>query len=212
MKAGDDLAAMPPSPVERPLSADDAGRLRNPIILVSLHPASWRAKKSKSHAVQFYNDDVFLIGAVCSFIKTGLEEGATIIVVTTEKHREELRNAFQDVGDHGIEEKMVYLDATELSSAFMIDDWPNQTRFASTVGHMVQQAALAGPVRIFGEMVLVLWAEWNTRAAIRLEEVGAERVTNIKSHHVSHRGGYARLDDMPSATFILGESFCLTEK
>lgn len=93
---------------------------------------------SKSHAVQFHNDDVFLIGAVCSFIKTGFEEGATIIIVTTEKHREKLRN---------------------------------QTRFASTVGHMVQQAALAGPVRVFGEMVSVLWAEWKTRAAIRLEEL-----------------------------------------
>ena len=34
-----------------------------------------------------------------------------------------------------------------------------------------EQAALKGPVRIFGEMVAVLWAEGKTRAAIRLEEL-----------------------------------------
>ena len=132
---------------------------------------------SESHAVQFYNDDVFLIDAVYAFIKTGFEEGATIIVVATEKHREELCNAFQGRGVHGTEDKVVYLDAPELLSAFMVDDWPNQTRFDATVGRMVQQAALSGPVRIFGEMVSVLWAEGKTRAAIRLEELRNELAT-----------------------------------
>ena len=87
-------------------------------------------------------------------------------MVATKNHREELRNAFQRTGVHGTEDKVVYLDAPELLSAFMVDDWPNQTRFASTVGRMVQQAALSGPVRIFGEMVSVLWAEGKTRAAL----------------------------------------------
>ena len=129
------------------------------------------------HAVQFYNDEVFLIEAVCSFIKAGSEEGATIIVMATEKHREDLRNIFQGAGIPGIEDKIVYFDAGELLSAFMVDGWPDQTRFTSTVGRIVQQAALAGPVRIFGEMVTVLWAEGKTRAAIRLEGLWNELAT-----------------------------------
>ena len=40
-----------------------------------------------SHAVQFYNDDVFLIGAVSAFIRAGYKENATTIVVATEKRR-----------------------------------------------------------------------------------------------------------------------------
>jgi len=100
------------------------------------------------HAVQLYNDEVFLIEAVCSFIKAGSEEGATIIVMATEKHREDLRNIFQGAGIPGIEDKIVYFDAGELLSAFMVDGWPDQTRFPSTVWRIVQQATLAGPVRV----------------------------------------------------------------
>ena len=111
-----------------------------------------------SHAVQFYNDDVFLIDAVTAFITAGSKDNATTIVVATEKHREELRNALQAANSVG-EAKVVYFDAVELLSAFMMDGWPNQARFISTLGGIVERAALGGPVRIFGEMVAVLWAK-----------------------------------------------------
>lgn len=42
---------------------------------------------------------------------------------------------------------------------------------------IVERAALRGPVRIFGEMVAVLWAEGKTRTAIRLEELWDELAT-----------------------------------
>ena len=126
---------------------------------------------SMPHAVQFYNDDVFLIDAVSAFITTDIEENATIIVIAMEKHREEIRNALQALGNSGIEDKVLYLDAVELLSGFIVDGWPDQTRFNSTVGGILERAALKGPVRIFGEMVAVLWAEGKTRAALRLEKL-----------------------------------------
>jgi hypothetical protein len=114
---------------------------------------------SMPHAVQFYNDDVFLIETVCSFIKAGSEEGTATIVIATKQHREELHNTLQGADIPGIEDKITYFDAGEMLSAFMVDGWPDQPRFTSTVGLIVQQAALAGPVRIFGEMVAVLRKE-----------------------------------------------------
>lgn len=122
------------------------------------------------HAVQFYNDDVFLIETVSAFIAAGLKENGAIIVIATAQHREALRNTLQASNNSSI----TYIDAVELLSAFMVDDWPNETRFTSTVGPLLQRAALKGPVRIFGEMAAVLWAEGKTRAAIRLEELGNE--------------------------------------
>jgi hypothetical protein len=122
------------------------------------------------HAVQFYNDDMFLIDTVSAFITAGLKENGAIIVIATKKHREELYNTLQEASNSSIK----YIDAVELLSAFMVDGWPNETRFTSTVGPLVQRAALKGPVRIFGEMVAVLWAEGNTRAAIHLEELWNE--------------------------------------
>jgi hypothetical protein len=114
---------------------------------------------------------------VAAFIKAGYEENATIIVVATETHRADLRNTWQNSGHPGIEDRLLHNDATDLLSAFIVDGWPNQARFISTVGRIVQQAALTGPVRIFGEMVAVLWAEGQSRAAIRLEELWNELAT-----------------------------------
>ena len=82
------------------------------------------------HAVQFYNDDVFLIDTVSAFITAGLKENGAIIVIATAQHREELRNTLQAANNSSI----TYIDAVELLSAFMVDDWPNETRFTSTVG------------------------------------------------------------------------------
>lgn len=126
---------------------------------------------SMPHAVQFYEDDVFLIDAVSAFITAGYGDNATIIVVATEKHREDLNKIFRDSGTQGIEAKVKYFDASELLSTFMVDGWPDEIQFNSKIGRIILEAALKGPVRIFGEMVAVLWAEGNTRAAIRLEEL-----------------------------------------
>lgn len=122
------------------------------------------------HAVQFYNDDVFLIDTVSAFLTAGIKENGAIIVIATAQHREELRNTLQAANNSSI----TCIDPVELLSAFMVDDWPNETRFTSTVGPLLQRAALKGPVRIFGEMAAVLWAEGKTRAAILLEELGNE--------------------------------------
>jgi len=122
------------------------------------------------HAVQFYNDDVFLIDTVSAFITAGLKENGALIVIATAQHREELRNTLQAANNSSI----TYIDAVELLSTFMVDDWPNEARFTSTVGPLLQRAALKGPVRIFSEMAAVLWTEGKTRAAIRLEELGNE--------------------------------------
>ncbi len=130
-----------------------------------------------SHAVQFYNDDVFLIDAVCSFIKAGYEQNATPIIVATQKHREDLHKTFQAWGNLNLMSKVVQFDAEELLSTFMVDGWPNEAKFNASVGRIVAEAALRGPVHIYGEMVAVLWAEGKTRAAIRLEELWNELAT-----------------------------------
>ena len=126
------------------------------------------------HAVQFYQDDVFLIDAVCAFIKAGYEENATPIIVATQKHREDLQKSLQAEGNLNHMSKVVRFDAEQLLSSFMVDGWPNEAKFNATVGRIVEEAALKGPVRIYGEMVAVLWAEGKTRAAIRLEELWNE--------------------------------------
>ena len=54
------------------------------------------------HAVQFYNDDVFLIDTVSAFITAGIKENGAIIVIATAQHREELRNTLQAANNSSI--------------------------------------------------------------------------------------------------------------
>jgi CheY-like chemotaxis protein len=122
------------------------------------------------HEVQFYPDDVFLIEAVSSFVKTSLYEGAMVIIIATEHHRK----ALQDLINFSYpihESRAVFYDAEATLATFMRDDWPNKTLFTKEMGLILQQAALTGPARVFGEMVAVLWAQGKLRAAIRLEEL-----------------------------------------
>ena len=132
---------------------------------------------SMPHAVQFYHDDVFLIDAVSAFIKTGYERKATPIIVATKQHRDDLRKIFQEWGNPALMSKVMLYDASELLSTFMVEGWPNQGQFNASVGRIVEEAALRGPVHIYGEMVAVLWAEGKTRAAIQLEELWNELAT-----------------------------------
>ena len=56
----------------------------------------------------------------------------------------------------------------------MVNGQPDQARSISALTPIFQWAALRGPIRIYGEMVAVLWAQGNTRGAIRLEELWNE--------------------------------------
>lgn len=44
----------------------------------------------------------------------------------------------------------------------------------SALSPLLQRSALRGPIRIYGEMVAVLWAEGNSSAAMRLEKLWNE--------------------------------------
>jgi PAS domain S-box-containing protein len=66
----------------------------------------------------------------------------------------------------------VSIDAAATLSKFMVDGEPSPGRFAKVVGSMIARAAKGGRrVRVFGELVALLWADGNRAAAIHLEEL-----------------------------------------
>ncbi len=54
----------------------------------------------------------------------------------------------------------------------MVDGAPDPSRFSDAVGSLVAEAAAGGRrVRVFGEMVALLWEAGNVAATLRLEEL-----------------------------------------
>ena len=147
------------------------------VSLPELAPFSdWRGMSGAEHFVQFYETDGFLLDSLSGFIGAGLSAGEAVIVVATQAHREGLEERLRanglDARAAQASGQFIQLDAAELLSQFMFDGAPEAERFAEVVGGLITRVAEGRPrVRIFGEMVALLWAEGNRAAAISLEEL-----------------------------------------
>lgn len=146
------------------------------IAVQELTPRSeWSGMLESEHFVQLYETDIFLLDSLSGFISAGLNEGDACIVVATKAHRagleERLQAAGLNVAAACAAGQYVVLDASETLSQFMADGQPELVRFTEVIGGIIAGTAAIWPrVRIFGEMVALLWAEGMHDAALRLEE------------------------------------------
>ena len=129
------------------------------------------------HFVHFYDDEEGLVDAVAHFVGGALDDGGPAVVVAAEGHREPLAKRLwgrgHDLEALGRQGKFVALDAAQTMSKFMVDGWPDARRFHDVIGGTLEVAAAGAkaPVRVFGEMVALLWAEGRRDAAIRVEKL-----------------------------------------
>lgn len=64
------------------------------------------------------------------------------------------------------------LDAEATLAGYMVDEMLDRAKFHELFGDLIGQAAEGGRnMRVFGEMVALLWAEGNVAAAVNLEEM-----------------------------------------
>ena len=138
--------------------------------------SDWSVMGESDHFVQFYETDRFLLNSLGGFAGAGLRMGEAVIVIATEEHRQGLDELLQESGLDIFRARAtgqyVSLDASETLSTFMVDGQPDAELCFQVVGSIIERAAQGRPrVRIFGEMVALLWAEGNCDAAIRLEEL-----------------------------------------
>ena len=126
------------------------------------------------HFVQFYDSDSFLTESVRDFVVAGLRNDENTVVVATKAHREQLEVALEEVviDVHAARSEGRYLpfDATTTLAEFMVDGEPDPVLLDQMIGEMIPRSADGRSLRVFGEMVALLWDEGNIPAAIRLEE------------------------------------------
>ena len=146
------------------------------ISLQKLVPSSHQGSMNESeHFVHFYENDTFLLDSIADFMGSGLIVGDTCIVLATQAHREMLEERLKatglDLAATPIRGEYISLDAAETLSKIMIDGLPEPERFSRVIGGTISQAAKSHHVRVFGELVALLWADGNHAAAVRLEEL-----------------------------------------
>ncbi len=130
------------------------------------------------HAVQFYETDDYLLQTLADYVAGAFAVGDAAVVVATEAHRAALDARLTARGiDIDQKQKVASyfsLDAKGLLDRFTIDGSISPTRFGDIVGSLIRQArgeSGARQVRVFGEMVALLWAEGDRNGALVLEEL-----------------------------------------
>ncbi|MGK5081627.1 ATP-binding protein [Janthinobacterium sp. HLX7-2] len=129
------------------------------------------------HFVRFYDEDLVLLTEVGDFLDSSLRAGGSGIIIATPDHINALRRRLSGFwGESGGAElcsaKLLAFDADEMLSGFMIDEWPDESRFDAVVGNIIRATCANGrKVNAFGEMVALLCAKGQFDAAIRLEQM-----------------------------------------
>jgi hypothetical protein len=131
------------------------------------------------HVVLFYRDQEELAGWVSEYLLPAIAGDGVAIVLATPDHRKSIERrlgrAAVDVAAARAGGSYVALDARETISLFMVADSPDPARFWQAIAPVLEQAAKAGqPVRVFGEMVALLWDMGLVNAAIEVEAMWNE--------------------------------------
>ncbi len=130
------------------------------------------------HEVQFYDHDSFLIEKLGRHVEEGLALGESVLLITTPLRRESL---VPRLNGHRALDRYMEIDASDTLSQFMVNEWPDSEKFHAVIGQLLQQATEKGNgrVRVFGEMVAVLWDREQAEAALQLESLWNQ----LAAHH-----------------------------
>ena len=130
----------------------------------------------RDHVVQFYGADEELAVTVGGYLAKGLRSGDGILVVATAPHRRAFAAALARAGIDPARERdagrLLMEDAAELLDRFLVGDVLDHERFQSVASGLILRAAAGTrPVRIYAEMVAVLWDAGQVGLAVELEEL-----------------------------------------
>lgn len=134
------------------------------------------------HLVQFYENEQQLSEAVAHFLAVGLKGNDHLLVIATADHHAALRQQLEALGfevARFLEEgRITLLDAHETLARLLRDGQPDAGSFEAELGRFVARKTQSLPgsarLRVYGEMIDLLWKRDQHEAAIRLEELWSD--------------------------------------
>ena len=147
------------------------------------------------HAVRFYESDRALSLIVAQFLDDGFAVGDPAVVIATPAQRaaivRELATRSRDVAQLQRAGDLRLMDATEMLSRVMRNHSPDAEQFRIIMGEVISQASRGREnctVRLYGQMMAILWENGRHDAAVSLEMLWNELATATT---VSVKCGYA---------------------
>jgi hypothetical protein len=152
------------------VSWDFAGKWR---LTVAVAPGV-AGTAERGHVVQFYARDWELAAGAGQYLAEALAGGSAVVVVATPAHRRAfesyLTGVDADIAAARADGRYQAIDAAALLHRFAVAGQVDAASFEAEVGHVIRAAGAAGrPVRVYGEMVALLWDAGQLNAALEVE-------------------------------------------
>jgi len=143
------------------------------------------------HSVHFYEHDGELIDRLRGIVIASLATGNSVLIVASDEHRNQLTHslhlnwtnwaAARDAG------RLLLVDARETLEQFMVNGRPDRRKFMTAVSELVRNCRFTAisanrGLTVFGEMVAILWSEGKKQAAIELEALWNELLSDRTFH------------------------------
>jgi anti-sigma regulatory factor (Ser/Thr protein kinase) len=130
----------------------------------------------RSHSVSFFDHEVDLVADVGRFAADGLRAGERVILFATAAHRDAIDQVLLERGVRTAAPQFESLyrafDAREMLSKFVVGSTFDSAVFLSIVGDLLDEASAdRRGVRVFGEMVALLWDDGDVTGAMHLESL-----------------------------------------
>ena len=167
------------------------------------------------HKVAFHPDDASLVDDFTRFIEAALRMENPVIVIATESHRINLRQRLLargwDIPGAIQEGSYISLDADDLLSGVMVNDWPDSTRFFKVASDLIMEASKAAKGKYFrvaacGECAPRLIAQGRPEAAIQMEHLW-DKIA--RSHYIDILCGYLLRDFQTEESSPTFERICV---
>jgi hypothetical protein len=144
----------------------------------------WTGLSRADHVCQLYPTEATFLNALESFVASGLRHGESVIVIASAPHLHALEQRLRigswiDIDRARWEDRYIAILALETLDKILVNDWPDPSRFDSAIMQLVERARgkqQRREVRMFSEMMALLWARGKAGAMHRLEHLSHELV------------------------------------
>ncbi len=137
------------------------------------------SQQSHDHGVMFYSSGEELAATVSEYLLDSMKGGGVGISLATAAHSQRIEALLARGGIDPAAARAsghyVALDAKQTMDRFVVNGWPDPAAFYTTLSPVLKRATRRRrQVRVFGEMVSLLWESGQFSAAIDLEALWAE--------------------------------------
>jgi len=144
-----------------------------------LNHVFWGEIAPSDHFLQIYESDEIFLDSLEAFANSGFANDDGVIIIATDSHLLALNRRLEknyNLNKLKAERQYIPIDAENALSEITNGDNIDEVKFHTLIDKLLSRVnkQRGGMVRVFGELVAILWGQGNRKAVIKLEKLWHE--------------------------------------